>query len=209
MKPELKLLIVDDHPVVLEGLKSLLTKLDGLVILGSFTTGKETLEFLKNHSVDLVLLDIGLPDIQGTELCLKIKKMAPETQVLAISNYSERSMVMQMLQNGASGYLLKNSSVEELSKAIQKASLGEIVFGEAVKKIMARGKGREKGIPRLTKREKQILKQVALGHTTAVIAEKLFISPLTVETHRRNLMQKFGVHNAAALIKLASDHHLL
>lgn len=208
-REKVSLVLVDDHPVVLEGLRSLLEKNDSLEIAGSFTTGKDTLDFLSRQEVDVILLDISLPDISGTDLCRKIKEKDPRTCVLAISNHNERSIITQMLQNGASGYLLKNSSSEELTQSILGAIEGNLALTPEVKNILARGEASFKALPRLTRREKEVLKMVAEGLTTAAIADKLFISPLTVETHRRNLMQKFEVNNSAALIKVAAEQKLL
>ena len=204
-KARISVILIDDHPVVMEGLRSLLDKNQGLEIIGCFTSGKETLEFLTRRSVDIVLLDISLPDMSGTDLCLKIKANDPRTCVLAISNHSERSIITQMLQNGASGYLLKNSSSEELTRSIMGAIEGNLSLTDEVKSILARGESSYRMLPKLTRREKEVLRMVAEGMTTAAIAEKLFISPLTVETHRRNLMQKFEVNNTAALIKMAVE----
>lgn len=202
-------IIVDDHPVVIEGLRSLLAKKDGLEVVGSFTTGKETLDFLSIRTAKVALLDMSLPDMSGADLCLKIKKLSPATFVLAISNHSERSLIVQMLQNGASGYLMKNASGEELTQSILHVIAGQLALSSEVQSILAHSEIPLRQIPSLTRREKEILKLVAEGETTAGIAEKLFISPLTVETHRRNLMQKFAVNNAAALIKIAMEQKLI
>src|SRR5699024_155155 len=118
---KIKVVMVDDHPVVLEGLRALLMDNESLQILDGFTTGNAVLEFMDKQEVDVVLLDISLPDINGTSLCQTMKEKFPETRVLAISNHDERSIVTAMLQNGASGYLLKNASAEELAQCIQSA----------------------------------------------------------------------------------------
>lgn len=201
----ISVILVDDHPVVMEGLRSLLEKNASIEIVGCFTTGRDTLDFLARRPADVVLLDVSLPDVSGIDLCLQIKARAPHTCVLAISNHSERSIIIQMLQNGASGYLLKNSSSEELTQSILSSIEGNLALTDEVKTILAQGETSYKTLPRLTRREKEVLRMVAEGMTTAVIAEKLFISPLTVETHRRNLMQKFEVNNTAALIKTAVE----
>jgi DNA-binding NarL/FixJ family response regulator len=204
------LAIVDDHLIVLEGLQKLLANIPHIEIAGAFTTGVEFISFLKTNHVNIVLLDISLPDANGIDLCKEIKKISPDTCVLALSNHSERSMIMQMLQNGATGYLLKNISARELADCIDEALNGQITFSKAVKEIMARPSLSElKGIPQLTKREKEILHLIAEGKTTANMAEELYLSPLTIETHRKNLMQKFEVKNVAALIKVAVEQRLV
>ncbi|WP_142529109.1 response regulator [Pedobacter westerhofensis] len=205
-----KMAIVDDHPIVIEGLKNLLAAQPDLEITGSFTTGTEFLVFLKDHVVDVVLLDITLPDISGIELCKEIRMMAPQTFVLALSNHNERSMIFQMLHNGASGYLLKNASANELINSIHEALEGKVTFSNSIREIMSMPhltEFREK--PAITKRELEILKLIAQGETTAGMAESLFLSKLTIETHRRNLLQKFAVKNVAQLISIATQQGIV
>lgn len=207
---KIKLVIVDDHPLIIQGLQTLLQSKEDIDVAGCFTTGSDFMIFLKKNRVDIVLLDITLPDANGMDLCREIKLLSPQTYVLALSNHNERSIIMQMLHNGASGYLLKNASGEELSDCIYEALDDQITFSKEVKEIIARPALNElKGIPQLTKREKEILKQIAEGKTTVVIADQLSLSPLTIETHRRNLMQKFEAKNVAELIRMAMQQKML
>ena len=209
-KGTITLAIVDDHPIVIEGLIKLLDNKDSLRVAGSFTTGASFLDFMKTGQVDIVLLDVSLPDINGMDLCKVIKMQYPTTRVLVLSNHSERSIIMQVLQNGASGYLLKNASSAELMACIQEALGGQIAFSKEVREIIARPSANElKGVPQLTRREKEILHLISEGVTTAGIAAQLSLSPLTIETHRRNLLQKFDVKNVAALIKIAVQQGLI
>lgn len=203
------LAIVDDHPVVIEGLRALLEKRENIRIAGCFTNGSEMLGFLRNQAVDVILLDISLPDMHGADLCEEIKRRYPFICVLAISNHNERSIIMQMLQNGASGYVLKNASAEELTGAILDAISGKLALSEEIQSILARDTAPLRQTPRLTRREKEVLKLVAEGYTSPQIAEALSISPLTVETHRRNLMQKLEVGNSASLIRAAVEQRLI
>ncbi|WP_295124035.1 response regulator transcription factor [uncultured Chitinophaga sp.] len=208
--PDICLSIVDDHPIVIEGLRTLLRDEPGITITQTFTHAAAFMKFLAGNKVDLVLLDIMLPDISGIDLCKEIKRASPTTTVLVLSNQAERSMILQVLQNGASGYLLKNASSEELKRCITEALNGEITFSKEVKEIMARPSLRElKQIPALTKREKQILQCIAAGKTTSVMAADLNVSPLTIETHRRNLLQKFKVKNVAELVMEAVQQKML
>ena len=204
------LAIVDDHPIVLEGLQKLLANVKEIEITGCFTTGSAFISFLKENKVDVLLLDITLPDVNGIELCKEVKEMSPATHVLALSNHSERSMILQMIQHGATGYLLKIISSEELIACIQEALNGLVTFSKAAREIMARPSVSElKGAPQLTKREKEILHLIADGKTTPDIAQQLNLSPLTIETHRKNLIQKFQAKNVASLIKLATQQGLV
>ncbi len=205
----INIVIADDHPIVIEGLKMMLNSQPFFHISESFTSGLETISFIRSHEVDIILLDIALPDANGTELCREIKKISPETAVIMFSNRSERSIIMQSIQNGASGYLLKNTSIDELVVCIRGALSGNIVFCNETKQIISRPSSNDFPVPRLTKREKQILHMVAQGKTSAVIAEELFLSPLTVDTHRKNLLQKFQAKNSTELINRAVQMHLM
>lgn len=200
--------IVDDHPIVIEGLKSLL-KTEPQIHTLSFTSGELFIEFIKENTIDVVLLDIMLPGMNGMEVCRQVKSISPETVVIGISNQAERSIIMQMLENGANGYVLKNADAEELLKCIDEALGGQLSFSEEVKKIMAKPVAKKSPLPAISRREKQILQHIADGRTTQQIAADLFISPLTVETHRRNLLQKFEVKNVAELIKVAVKFNLI
>ncbi|MDT3405289.1 response regulator transcription factor [Mucilaginibacter terrae] len=202
---EIRTAIVDDHPIVIEGLKTLLANETNLKIIGGFCRGEELLSYLENSTLDLVLLDITLPDISGIELCQRIKQIALTTSILILSNHTERSIIMQAIQNGASGYLLKNSSVDELRHCIAEAIKGNVCYSKEVMEIISRpSKNELQGLPRLTRREKEILGLIAAGKTSQMIAHELFLSPLTVDTHRKNLIQKFGVKNVAELIMEAN-----
>ncbi|MCH5684798.1 response regulator transcription factor [Niabella sp. W65] len=178
----LTLAIVDDHPVVIEGLKAVLKERAYINTL-SFTAGKAFIDFIKEHTVDFVLLDVMLPDISGIDLCREITGIAPDTIVLGLSNQAERSIILQMLHNGASGYLLKNASAEELLGCIEEAQAGKIVFSNEVKTIMAKPSRFDlRGMPSLTRREKEILRLIADGKTSQQIAAVLFLSVFTIET---------------------------
>lgn len=200
------LAIVDDHPIVIEGIKNLLSDHTDIEITGSFTNGRDFLDYFTHTPVQIVLLDITLPDIGGIDLCKEIKTLAADTVVIAFSNHNERSMIMKMLQNGASGYLLKNASSAELINCIHEAIAGRITFSASIQEIISRPQIAEiREIPMLTRRENEILKLIASGKTTVDIATDLFLSKLTIETHRRNLLQKFGVRNVAQLISTATQ----
>lgn len=205
-----KLAIIDDHQIVIQGLTKLLKPYRDIRIEGSFTHSEGFIHFLQNTDIDIVLLDIMLPGVNGLDLCKEIKMLFPHICVLALSNHAERSFIMQMLQNGASGYLLKNVSAEDLVKSIHEALKGEITFSKEIKGVISKPSPNElRGTPSLTKREKEILGLIAEGKTTTIIADELCLSPLTIETHRRNLLHKFEVRNVAELIKEAILQRIL
>lgn len=204
------LAIVDDHPIVIEGLKSLLKEELSFHHVISFTNGTDFLKFLSGNTVDFVLLDVTLPDMNGVELCKQIKENFPDTIVLGLSNHAERSIILQLLQNGASGYVLKSAPADELLECIQEAQYGEMVFSTDAKKILTRPGGKHpKQLPSVTKREKQILQLLAAGKTTVVIAKELHLSPFTIDTYRKNLLQKFEVKNTSELLMLLVKERLL
>ncbi|SEA30749.1 DNA-binding response regulator, NarL/FixJ family, contains REC and HTH domains [Arachidicoccus rhizosphaerae] len=206
----IKIAFVDDHPLITQGLKTLLERDDQLDIVGLFDNGASFLEFIVGHEVDVVLLDIGLPDINGMELCKQIKTENPGVVIILLSNHTERSIILQTMQNGANGYLLKNASLPKLKEAIFKAIAGQIVYSEEVSQILSQPSQKQlQGIPKLTKREMEILQFIAEGKTSGQIAAELYLSVLTVDTHRKNLMQKLEVKNAAELIRAAVQHQLL
>lgn len=210
MSHNINIVIVDDHPIVIQGLKMMLENKKYFQIAATFKDGGGIRNFIKTNEADIVLLDITLPDSNGIELCAEIKKMRPETSVIMLSNRSERSIIMQCIQNGASGYLLKNATIDELHSCIRGALSGNIVFCNEVKEIISKPSQNElSGIPRLTKREKEILKLLTEGKTSVAIAEELFLSPLTVDTHRKNIIQKFQVKNVAELINVAVQNNLV
>jgi two-component system nitrate/nitrite response regulator NarL len=155
-------------------------------------------------NIQLCFLDINLPDISGIDLCLKIKKEFPQIHIIGLSTFSQRSYIAQMMQNGASGYLLKSATKEEIEEAINTVMLGKLFFN-----ISSVSNNNEKDAPLLTRREKEILILIADGLTNNEIATKLFLSSHTVDSHRKNLFIKFDVNNVALLVKKASQAGLL
>ncbi|KAA2241358.1 response regulator transcription factor [Chitinophaga agrisoli] len=207
----IRVYFVDDHPLVLEGLHSLLRYETDLELVGHTRNGHACLHFLSDHPADVVLMDSALPDISGTDLCAAIKAKYPGVCVLGLSACKERKSVTGMLESGASGYVLKNAEKEELVHAIHMVHAGKTYLSfdaaQAVKPDYGNSNGRRH--TRLTKREKEILLLIADGYTNPEIAEKLFISATTVDSHRKNLLAKLKARNSAMLVKCAIDQHLL
>ncbi|SDD29366.1 two component transcriptional regulator, LuxR family [Pedobacter soli] len=204
------LVLVDDHPIIIEGLTKLLGKNSGFDIIASFTTGQELLTYIKNNHVDVILIDIILPDINGMILCKEIKRIAPDTIVIALSNHQERSAIAKILENGANGYILKNASIDEISNCINEAFSGKITFSKGVAEVISKSPIKTRwGFAKLTSRESEILKLVAQGLTASKIAEKLFLSKFTVDNHKKNLLQKLHAKNVAELISNATAQGLL
>jgi len=202
-------MLVEDHSIFIEGLNSVLGKVEGVQVVAAFGDGKEALDYLRQQPVDIVFLDIGLPGLTGIEICRSIHRLRKNTKVIALSNHTERNIISDMLAVGANGYLLKNASLRDLENAINQVLEGQCVMSEEVRQIVFSQPEVPRSFPRLTNREKEILYWIGEGITTQAIAARLFISVQTVETHRYNLLQKFEVPNAAALVKKALELGML
>jgi DNA-binding NarL/FixJ family response regulator len=206
----IKVFIIDDHPMVIAGLHSLLSRLENIEMAGAVSNAFDAIPFLKKNQIDVILLDINLPDISGIDLCKKNHKEFPEIKILGISTFSERSYISRMIENGASGYLIKSASGDEIAEAIDTVLKGKMYLSVSMEHI-AKPLSilPSDNLPALTKREKEILQLISEGLTNHQIAEKLFISPLTVDSHRKNLLTKLNVNNTASLIKLAVQNGLI
>ncbi|MBP7388835.1 MAG: response regulator transcription factor [Chitinophagales bacterium] len=201
MKPT-KILIVDDHPLVIRGIVGLLEDDPHVQVIGSAASGAAAMQFLAQNQTDVVLLDINLPDQSGLEVCRQISDKHVHTHVIAVSNHSQPSYIKQISEFGGSGYLLKNTNRQELLQAIEMVMLGKEYFSHEVIRALREQKETTETIA-ITRREKEVLSLIADGHTNSAIATMLFLSPSTVDTHRKNLIEKLGVNNTAALIKKA------
>lgn len=205
-----KTVIVDDHPIVISGISGLLSDLDNIEIVEKFESGIALLDYIEVHKVDLILMDIFLPVINGVDLCKTIKQKHPKIVIIGMSSQSERSLVMQFIQNGGNGYILKNASFDEFKECIYKAIDGEIVFSEEVKTIISQPLSEDlERIPGLSRRERDIALLLSQGKSTQEIADDLFLSFLTVQTHRRNILQKYKMKNVAELIAFLLKNNML
>ncbi len=204
------MVVVDDHPIVISGISGLLSDLENIEIVEKMQSGALLLDYIENNEVDLVLIDIFLPVVTGIDLCKSIKQKYPQVVVIGMSSQSERSLVMQFIQNGGNGYILKSASFEEFKNCINKAIEGEIVFSDEVKTIVSQPLSEDlDNIPSLSRREKDIALLLSKGKQTQEIADELFLSFLTVQTHRRNILQKYKTKNVAELITLLLKNNLL
>ena len=202
--------IVDDHPIVISGISGLLSDFDSVEITAKLTSGEMLLNYMEDHDADLILMDIFMPGITGVDLCKTIKQKHPKIIIIGMSSQSERSLVMQFIQNGGNGYILKSASFEEFKSCIEKAMQGEIVFSDEVKTIISQPNSDDLNkIPSLSRREKDIVELLSKGKSTQEIADELFLSFLTVQTHRRNILQKYKTKNVAELIAILLKNNLL
>jgi DNA-binding NarL/FixJ family response regulator len=204
----IRVFVVDDHPLVQEGMRSLLGNEKGIEICGYAMTAQSCLGFFVHNSADVILMDINLPDMNGIDLCKEIKTKYPGIMVLALSTFNQGSYVTRMMENGASGYVLKNADKKELLEAIHEVSKGKTWLSFEAGQAMQKN-NESAQVPVITRREKEILALIAEGLTNPEIANKLFVSPSTVDSHRKNLLAKLNVKNTAALVKFAMDHQLI
>lgn len=210
---KINLLIADDHTMFLEGIVSLLGQESDINIIGKAHNGIEALDIIKTTSVDLVILDISMPEMDGIELTKILKKKYPEIKILVVSTHSNVNIISRLIRIGVNGYLLKNAEKSELLEAIHSIIEGNNYFSEETEdKYICKQLRIEKQVLNLTElssREKEILVLIANEYNTAEIAEKTFISLNTVNTHRRNLLSKLNAKNTAGLVKYAVENGLV
>lgn len=196
----IKVLIVEDHPLLVEGLLNSFAKAEDVEVVATAGTGADCLKKIKSCSTDIILMDLRLPDIQGAELAKEILKLYPETKIIVLTTHQQRFYIQTMIETGVKGYLLKSVNFDEILKAIHTVNEGGIYF---CKDVMQQLRDDEQNQIFITKRELEVLKLIAAGHTNQEIADKLFISPLTVDSHRKNLILKFDAKNTASMISIA------
>jgi two-component system nitrate/nitrite response regulator NarL len=209
-----RILIVDDHPLVIDGIKTMLKDETYFHIEAATKTGKEALAFLDGSpAVDIILLDINLPDTDGLKLCEQIRTKNKSVKIIGLTYVNEAGIITQLIKRGANGYLLKNMEREELIHAMNQVMDGIIYLSKAAnEKIIQQLQPYDlskNNIPVFTRREKEILTLLAEGLTSQEIAAKLFLSNYTVDTHRKNMLQKFNVHNTTALLNVVRELRII
>lgn len=210
-----KLLLVDDHKIIRDGIKALLQDVPYVLVVDEAGTGSAAIESVRKNDIDIVLMDINLPGIDGIEATREIKRYDQKVKVIALSMLGEKGNIKAMIEAGASGYILKSAGEEQLVKAISNVMEGKYFFSdEAARAVMmdmvyqrepATGKNE---LLKLTDRELEVLKLIVEEYTTQEIADALFISTRTVDAHRRNLLQKTGARNLAGLVRYAIEHNI-
>ncbi|MCC6685030.1 MAG: response regulator transcription factor [Bacteroidia bacterium] len=210
----IKIAIADDHQMFIDGIKSLLKGNKNMLVSVEANNGVQLLSLLKEQQTEVILMDVNMPVMDGIETTKQVKKKFPEIKVIMLTMFGTRDYIEKLLRAGANGYILKNTGKEELTTAIEKVMQGESYFSkEVTERIMEglQGKKTETNpmMVELTEREKDVLRLIAQELTSHEIAEKLFISFHTVETHRKNLISKLQVKNIAGLVKYAVQNGLL
>lgn len=210
----IKLIIIDDHPLVADGISTMLKGENYFEIIASARTGRQALNVLGEHpECDVILLDINLPDTDGLQLCEQIRQLYSSVKIIGLTSVNEAGIISQMIRKGANGYLLKDMEKEELIIAINKVLDGHVHLSKGANdKILQQLRELDINpdhVPMLTRREKEILTLLDKGLSSQEIAEKLSLSIYTIDTHRKNMLQKLNVHNTPALLKAASKLGLL
>ena len=207
------ILIVDDHPLVREGLKSILKPASEYEVVGQAGNARDGIQMVKNLKPDLVLLDLSLPDKSGLEICREIRNISPSTRILIVSMHSKVDYIVKAFQAGATGYMTKESATERLLKGVELVLNGEYFMDGAVSHTVVKEqmqtpekdmKIADAGYETLTSREQEVMVLLAEGCSAKEAAEKLFISPKTVENHRTNIMSKLGLHSTLELVRYAA-----
>ena len=207
------IIIADDHQIVIDGLKSLLEDAPDVRIIGEAINGKVLLESELLAKADLVLMDIGMPIVGGLEASKELRHSHPELKILVLTTYVDHRTVKEMLRVGVDGYLLKDSGKAIFLEAIATVMRGENYYDHRVTEVMMqsfnpKNKSNQTPTP-LTEREKEVIRLIAEGLGTNEIADKLFLSALTVETHRKNIATKLGIKKVAMLVRYAIDEGLV
>jgi DNA-binding NarL/FixJ family response regulator len=207
----IRILLVDDQSIILDGLEALIAQNDRFAVCGRANNGREAVQLALEQKPDVVLMDISMPEMDGIEATREVKKRLKQTHVLMLTMYNNADFVRELLDAGASGYLLKNTGRAELWEAILTVVTGQRYLAKPVQDMLnARNaelaeQGSEPDFHALTKREKQIAKLLVEGATSQDIADKLFLSTSTIETHRKNIHHKLGVHSTAGIVRYAME----
>jgi DNA-binding NarL/FixJ family response regulator len=216
MRAKGKIVIAEDHTILREGLRALLSSQENLEVVGEAGDGREAIRQVEEHTPDLILMDLSMPKMNGVEAIREIKRRVPETRILALTVHKAEEFILEVLQSGADGYIPKDASANELMMAIKSILMGKRYLSPSVSNVVIEGylesrRTSESITPwdKLTKREREILKLIAEGHKNKDIADYLCISVKTVEKHRANLMKKLDLHSAAALTAYAMERGLV
>lgn len=204
---KIKVFITDDHYMVIEGIRSLLQNEKDVEWMGHASNAESCMAFLQQQQPDIILMDISMPGKSGIDLCKEVKEKYPNVFVIGLSTFNQQSFIHKMMENGASGYVLKNATQQELMEAITTVAKGKTYLSDEAASVLKKSETSE--MPLITRREKEVLSLIAEGMTNGEIAEKLFISGATVDTHRKNLLVKFQAKNTASLVKTAVQMQLI
>lgn len=207
------LILADDHQILLDGIKAIVEHDPELKVVGTAANGLQVLELLKTQTADVLLLDLMMPVMDGLETTMHVKKQFPDINILILTTNDEGSIITSIFKRGATGYLLKNASQDILIQGIKDAAMGKKVLSPHLTAKMIESLSKppkqHNQIPKISKRELEVIQLISKEYTTQEIADELFVSTNTVATHKRNLFVKMDVKNSVGMIKKASDWGLL
>lgn len=216
MADAIRVLLVDDHPLVIDGIQARLENEGGIEVVGQAGNGLEAIKLAQELKPDVVLMDVSMPVMNGLEATRELRARSPETRVLILSMHDNREYMVQLIQSGARGYILKDVSAAEMVKAIETVCQGGTYFSASASQTLfshltsvADAGSADSDIAELTPREVEVLRQLAEGQNNKEIARALSISVRTVETHRQNIKSKLNIHTAAGLVRYALEHNLV
>jgi DNA-binding NarL/FixJ family response regulator len=204
---KIKILLVDNHKILLDGLRTLIEKQDSFQVIGMVHTGREAVSFVSQHTPNVIIMDISMPDLNGIEATRNILSIHPSCKIIMLSMYSDKGYIAKALSSGARGYLLKDGEFADLVTAIQTVLRNQIYLSPEIQNVVIDDYV-EKVVDRfsdspLTSREREVLQLIAEGKSSKQIADVLFISTRTVEVHRRNILEKLKISSMADLVKYA------
>lgn len=205
----MKIFLTDDHAILLGGLVKILSAEDDLEVLDTAGSVQETLDKLTRKTPDLLITDYNLPDDDGLTLVRRVKQKYPSIKIIVLSMHDEAHLIKEILKEGIDGYILKKDSQDELVNAVRAVKNGKVYLSSDVNTMLMRGLNGTDEQKLLTDREREILKLIAKEYTNKQMAEELFISERTVETHRKNIFRKTGTNNLVGLIKFAYANNLI
>lgn len=212
---QIDVVVADDHEILRFGVTEYLASAEDINIVGEASTGDECIELFKQHSPDICILDISMPKKDGIETAKELRKIDSEVKILILSMHIDKDILDKVLEADINGYLLKNTEKSDLLQAIRSVMRGQQVFSDPISKLITNSylnksdKEEQKQDLNITKREREILNLIVEGYTSQEIANKLYISPRTVDTHRFNLMQKLEIKNTAGLVRFALQNNLV
>lgn len=202
----IKVLLADDHAIVIEGLRAVLSTTPGIEVCGEANNGEEVIRFLSQRHIDVIVLDINMPVMNGIKCALKVKQLHPGVKILVLTMYAQKSFIEEIIRIGIDGCLLKSNTGKELSDAILRVMNGKSYF-DLIQTF--RADEHEVAQIKLSEREIEIVKLLCEGLTSTQIADKLFIADQTVKTHRKNILRKVGVHNTSQLVQFALNNRII
>lgn len=208
-KTPMRVVLVDDHAIMLDGIKGILSKVEELEVVYTANRAEDALNYFKLNQADMLITDFNMPGMDGLALIHAVKRILPSIKIIVLSMHDEIHLTKEILKSGVNGYVLKKDTQQELLTAIQEVQQGRVYLSNDINKLLIRNLDQPEDGKLLTDREREIVKLIAKEYNNKQIAEELFISERTVETHRKNIFRKTGTSSLVGLIKFAYSNNLI